>query len=272
MSFLKMVDQMRDPYERKARIIPGLLTALPLLLPILCTYGPKHPILTSVITLLAGCGAMYGLGSVARGLGKALEEKLVLKWGGMPTTTCLRHRDLFLDTFTKERYRGLIQLKLGISMPTVQEEEADSLHADSIYMGVTRKLREETRSDKLLLKENINYGFHRNMAGMKPVGIVTSSVGIFFSLVSSNVILFDPFEFHLSHVLNPGLSAIITFLVSVALLMAWLFYFNSAAIKRIGIVYAERLFECLDKLPTPRKKSKELKAAPVQNSNLKIDA
>lgn len=263
MSFLKIVDQMRDPYERKARIIPGLLAILPLLLPILCAYGPKHPILTSVITLLAGCGAMFGLGSVARGLGKALEERLVRKWGGMPTTICLRHRDHFLDNYTKQRYRDLIKSKLDILMPTADEESLNPSQADNIYMGVTRKLKELTRDNKaLLLKENINYGFHRNMTGMKPVGLVTSLIGIFYSLVSANLVLFDPFEFHPSHLLAPGLAAIVTFAVSAALLMAWLFYFNEAAIRRIGFVYAERLFECLEKLPTPRKKPK---GSPVES-------
>jgi len=266
MGFFKTIDQMRDPYERKARIIPGLLTALPLLLPMLCIYGPKHPILTSVISLLAGCGAMFGLGSVARGLGKALEEKLIRKWGGMPTTICLRHSDNFLDSYTKQRYRDLIKLKLETSMPTMEEEASNPSRADGIYMGVSRTLRELTRGDKLLLKENINYGFHRNMAGMKPIGIVTSFIGIFFSLVSAKIILFDPFEFYPSHVLNPGLAAIITFSVSASLLMAWLLYFNNAAIKRIGFVYAERLFECLTKLPTPRKKSKKSKDLAIQNS------
>jgi hypothetical protein len=260
MSFLKIVDQMRDPYERKARIIPGLLTALPILLPILCIYGSKHPILTSVITLLAGCGAIFALGSVARGLGKSLEEKLILEWGGMPTTVCLRYRDQFLDSFTKQRYRDLIKSKLDISMPTAEEEAANPSQADDIYIGVGRKLRELTRDNKsLLFKENINYGFHRNMAGMKYVGMMTASIGIFYSLVSANVLLFDPFEFHSSHILSPGLAAIITFAVSIALLMAWLFYFNEATIKRIGFVYAERLFECLSKLPAPRKKSSDAK-------------
>src|SRR3546814_12345460 len=79
-SLFKLV---KDPYERKARLIPGLLVALPLLVPLLCVYGPKHPILTSVMGLLGGCGAIYALASVARGRGKKLEEILVKKWGGM---------------------------------------------------------------------------------------------------------------------------------------------------------------------------------------------
>jgi hypothetical protein len=40
---------VKDPYERKARVIPGLLVALPLLVPLLCVYGAKHPVLTGVI-------------------------------------------------------------------------------------------------------------------------------------------------------------------------------------------------------------------------------
>ncbi len=89
---------VKDPYERKARVVPGLLVALPLLVPLLCVYGAKHPVLTGVIGLLGGCGAIYALASVARGRGKKLEELLVKKWGGMPTTIALRHRDNFLDS------------------------------------------------------------------------------------------------------------------------------------------------------------------------------
>ena len=39
---------VKDPYERKARVIPGLLVALPVLVPLLCVYGAKHPVLTGV--------------------------------------------------------------------------------------------------------------------------------------------------------------------------------------------------------------------------------
>ena len=68
---------VKDPYERKARVIPGLLVALPVLVPLLCVYGARHPVLTGVIGLLGGCGAIYALASVARGRGKKLEEMLV---------------------------------------------------------------------------------------------------------------------------------------------------------------------------------------------------
>lgn len=114
---------VKDPYERKARVIPGLLVALPVLVPLLCVYGARHPVLTGVIGLLGGCGAIYALASVARGRGKKLEEMLVSKWGGMPTTIALRHRDKFLDGVSKQRYHTAITAKLGIAMPTAEENQ-----------------------------------------------------------------------------------------------------------------------------------------------------
>jgi len=72
-----LLDLFKDPYERKARLIPGLLVALPLLVPLVSVYGPRHPVLTSVLGLLGGCGAMYALASIARGRGKKLEEILL---------------------------------------------------------------------------------------------------------------------------------------------------------------------------------------------------
>lgn len=74
--------------------------------------------------LLGGCGAIYALASVARGRGKQLEEMLVAKWGGMPTTIALRHRDKFLDGVSKQRYHTAITAKLGIDMPRTERSWA----------------------------------------------------------------------------------------------------------------------------------------------------
>ncbi|MFG8998031.1 hypothetical protein ACEPVS_31905, partial [Pseudomonas aeruginosa] len=250
-----ILELVKDPYERKARVIPGLLVSLPLLVPLLCVYGAKHPVLTSVIGLLGGCGAIYALASVARGRGKKLEEKLLKRWGGMPTTLALRHRDRFLDSISKQRYHKEISKKLGIDMPSEQDEALDPNKADDIYIGATKRLRELTRSNKnLLLKENIAYGFHRNMVAMKPVGMLSCLCGLAYGVLIAGAIRAEPPYFEPIHLVNPGLASGLTILISSSLLMAWLFYFDKDAVKRIGFVYAERLFECLDSLPTPRSK------------------
>lgn len=249
---------VKDPYERKARVVPGLLVALPLLVPLLSVYGAKHPALTAVLGLVGGCGAIYALASVARGRGKKVEEMLVAKWGGMPTTIALRHRDKFLDSISKQRYHEAITAKLGIVIPSAEDELATPEKADDTYVGATKRLRELTRSNKqLLLKENIAYGFHRNMLAMKPVGIVSCLLGIVYALIIAKILQVAPPHFYPVHFADPGLAAGLSLLISLALLAAWLMYFDQDAVKRIGFVYAERLFECLPSLPSsiPRKKS-----------------
>lgn len=252
-----ILELLKDPYERKARVIPGLLVALPLLVPLLCVYGAKHPVLTSVVGLLGGCGAIYALASVARGRGKKLEEALVKEWGGMPTTMALRHRDTFLDSISKRRYHEAISAKLGIAMPTAEEEAGNPTQADDTYIGATKRLRELTRGDKqLLLKENIAYGFHRNMLAMKTIGMLASLAGIVYGLLIAKVLQVTPPNFVPLNLADPGLAAGLTLLISLALLAAWLFYFDKEAVRRMGFVYAERLFECLPSLPsTPRKRA-----------------
>ncbi|GAB2812296.1 hypothetical protein GCM10027276_11480 [Comamonas piscis] len=258
---LALVELAKDPYERKARLAPGLLVTLPLLVPLVCVYGARHPILTGVLALLTGCGAMYTLASVARVRGKKLEDRLVQEWGGMPTTLALRHRDQTLDSISKRRYHNVIASKLGIAMPTAEEEAADPAKADDTYVGATKRLRELTRSNKsLLLKENIAYGYHRNMLAMKPIGIVTCVIGLFYGLVLAGVVELDPLATNLVNLARPGLAAAMTLMISVALLASWLFYFDADAVKRIGFAYAERLFECLPSLPSVVKNRKTVAA------------
>lgn len=258
---LALFELAKDPYERNARLAPGLLTALPLLVPLVCVYGPQHPILTALMGLLASCGAIYMLASIARLRGKKLEDRLLKGWGGMPTTLALRHCDQTLDSVSKLRYHDAIVSKLGIAMPTAEEEAADPAKADDTYIAATRRLRELTRSNKsLLLKENIAYGFHRNMLAMRPLGIFTCLLGLLYGLVLAGVVELDPPAVNLINLSRPGLAAAMTLVISLALLASWLFYFDADVVKRIGFAYAERLFECLPSLPSAVKKKKAVAA------------
>ncbi|WP_238349258.1 hypothetical protein [Pseudomonas putida] len=178
----------------------------------------------------------------------------------MPTTIALRHRDRFLDGVSKQRYHTAITAKLGIAMPTAEEELANPEQADDTYIGATKRLRELTRSNKqLLLKENIAYGFHRNMLAMKPVGIASCLVGVLYGLLIAKVLQVTPPHFNPMHFADPGLAAGLTLLISLALLAAWLLYFDQDSVRRMGFVYAERLFECLPSLSSsaPRKRAQK---------------
>jgi len=260
--------QFVDEYELKARLRPGLLAFLPVLVPLVAGYGQKNPILTGIVALFSTCGVMHLLGSIARDRGKVLEQKLIKEWGGLPTTLLLRHRDTFLDSHSKARYHAAIEQKLKTHLPTAAEEAADPAGADQKYIGVTRELRELTRGNKLLFKENIAYGFKRNMCGLKPVGLVLSFIGLFLGLLMAQVVGLQPLDFDVAKLLAPGLAGGISIAVPVAMIIAWLFFATKSDIRKIGDVYAERLFEAIKdvkkKPATPAGSAK--KSEPIEKS------
>lgn len=259
MSLSGLIERFQDPYEKKARIFPGLLVILPITVPLVCNYGPKHPLLTAVLTLLAGCGAIYTIAAVSRGLGKAVEEKLVSDWGGLPTTIVLRHRDSFLDAITKKKYHGLIASKFDLTMPSSEEEQVNPYQADEAYRAVGVSMRALTRDTKkyaLLFKENIAYGFHRNMLGLKPIGIVTSFGGIVYAALAAQLVSAETPYVRVDRIVALDITQGLTLAVSSALLLAWIAYFNKKSVRRIAFSYAERLLEALNSVPKPKQKSK----------------
>ena len=40
----KILDLVTDPYDRKARATPALLTVLPVLVPLVCQFGSKNAV------------------------------------------------------------------------------------------------------------------------------------------------------------------------------------------------------------------------------------
>lgn len=92
---------------------------------------------------------------------------------------------------------------------------------------------------------------------MKPVGMVACLFGIVYGLLIAKVLQVTPPHFAPVNLVDPSLAAGLTLLTSLALLVAWLFYFDKEAVRRMGFVYAERLFECLSSLPSaaPRKRA-----------------
>ena len=258
MSIGLYIAQFTDPYERKARLLPGLLVVAPTVVALATQFGAKNAVLGAAVGIVGSCGGVYGLASIVRAKGKELEERLVAKWGGMPTTLALRHRNSFLDNVSKQRYHELITRKLGISMPTASEEAADPAKADDTYIGATKRLRELTRGDRgLLFKENISYGFHRNLLAMKPTGILLCLLASIYGLIEAGVI-----HGHSPYVIPERLgklniSAGITLLVSFAFLATWILYVTSSSVRRIGFAYAERLFERLASLKAPQRSRRE---------------
>lgn len=250
MNWSTIFSKLLDPYDLKARLFPGLLVLLPGIVFLGSFYGSDHPVLATLGAALAVCGGPYALASLVRSWGQQAQEKLYVKWGGMPTTILLRHRDSRLAIQTKQLYHKHASEKLGIRIPTPDEEAADPIAADQAYMATADALRLATTNNRqkfpLVFKELVAYGFNRNAYGAKWVGVFVSSLSIAATLLHETAVHAPTLSIDGSKLYSIGLAGGVTMFISGGLLILWLFHYSSRTVEMAGYSYALRLFEALN--------------------------
>jgi hypothetical protein len=176
--FNKLIEQFLDPYSRQARLAPALVVIVPLVLLIMVWFPASWSVWGALVSVACSCGLMFLLSQIARDRGKQKEPDLYAGWGGKPSVALLRHRDHRIDPQTKARYCAFLKSKLPqLVLPTEADESADQDRADAAYESVTAWLLTQTRDTKvfnLLFRENISYGFRRNLWGLKPIGVAAT--------------------------------------------------------------------------------------------------
>ena len=231
-----------DSYTLYAQLRPALLAVLPVGLA-LATCFPQD---LTVMGALCGIGVTCGLSALsaqfARDIGKRKEPLLYARWGAVPTTRLLRHSDSGLNALTRQRYHAILAKILpDLSLPDKDAEANDSDAADAIYASCVDRLREETRDhDKfgLVFASNINYGFRRNLWGMKPYGIAIACAGLAVSL--SCMII--------RRKAGIGVVGTVSVLSDVVLLGLWLWTITPDWVKAAADAYAKQLLAACEKL------------------------
>lgn len=234
-----------DTYSIKARLQPEFLVLLPVALAI-TAWLPGHLAAWKTVSSFAlYIGVWVLLAELGRDLGRHKQPALFQRWGGAPTTRLLRHRDTTLDAITLTRYHAFLSTAINHRLPTRPEEEADPRAADALFESAVKFLLEATRDETrfpLVLKENISYGFRRNLWGMKPAAILLCLLGLAACLAHIAQIL-------LSDALLPPLS--LAMAVSTILLMViWALRVTPNWVKLAAEAYALRLLAACDQLAT----------------------
>jgi hypothetical protein len=106
--------------------------------------------------------------------------------GGLPSTVMLRHSDTTIDPITKARAHEFLAQQVKQPAPTPVDEANDPAKADHFYTACGNWLRENTRDhDKfnILFEENISYGFHRNLLGLRTIAFVLDGLVIAICVV-----------------------------------------------------------------------------------------
>ena len=181
-----MIEKLLDEYELKARVAPGVI----LILPVLVDAAYAVPALSNWPIFAAGgicCLALlYGLGHVVRARGKAIENDLWISWDGPPSTRFMRDRDRFFDASLKTSIKAAVSHRFSVSLLSKAEESSDPGRADRVIADAFRRVREFLRkhdSGGLWNKNNADYGFCRNLLGCRFIWTMLAAAATVFAIV-----------------------------------------------------------------------------------------
>ena len=148
-----------------------------------------------------------------------------------------------------DELRKKIEALIERPLPSIEEEKADPEGTDRRYGETAEFLHEATRDTSkfpLVLAENANYGFRRNLRGIKKRGMV---VGVTCALLSSGLASLSLLDCTLAKPWWRG-TANVDSVVVIRLMVAtadtafvafWLFWVKRPWIKTAADAYAERL-------------------------------
>ncbi|MGW6909539.1 hypothetical protein [Streptomyces sp. NPDC054940] len=160
-----------DEYERRARLIPGLLSVFPLVI-LFSVLGLRQvPAIVYIVgTLTIAAGGPVVVSTTVRSMGRAVEPRLWESWGGPPTTAWLRLREPSENEAQRDLWRSSIESVSGINLLSLRAERANPTKADNSIETAIKRIRDRTRNIEqfpLLYSENRGYGYERNIYGVR---------------------------------------------------------------------------------------------------------
>jgi hypothetical protein len=235
-----------SPYELKARFFPALFTLLPLVLIVAIWYPELINLESSFITILFFFIFIFFVAKLARELGFKRQKQLLIEWGNFPSIVYLRLRDNKIDLVTKQRYHNYLNENVeGIKLPSNMDDELNNQDFyEQQYTSAIKWLLENTRDQQIysiLYQDNINYGFSRNMLGIKPMGFTFSILSLFINLY------FVYQEYNLDLNLIP-LKIWMLLIINIALIISWLFFVKKNWVKSSSEAYARSLLATCERI------------------------
>lgn len=240
-----------DSYTWRARVLPVFIV----LLPVGIGTAIWLPNLLLVERLVGALAAPFGLAmllsQIGRDRGYRKQPALWNRWGGAPTTQLLRHRTVGSNPILLKRYHDKLRLlQPDLNIPSAEDETRDPDQADHVYAACVKFLISRTRDRSrfaLLYKENVNYGFRRNLWGLKPFGLALSFLCLIAAIARFWFVRRIPSE------VNGEL--IFSAVLSLVLIMFWTLWVTASWVRIPATAYAERLLECCEQLDPLESKS-----------------
>jgi len=181
---------LSDHYERKARFLPAVLCVLPLL-PASAAWG--GPVLEWVKLVLGGAGigavVAVGLSHVASAMGNRVQEKLWPRWPhDSPTNRWLHPDEKRTSAQQRALWYGAAKRLVGIDIAAAVAAGEDVEAAINDATSALRNLFWKRPEAERLRMHNVDYGFARNLTGMRPIWIaflVASAIACWMAFLAN---------------------------------------------------------------------------------------
>ena len=165
-----------DRYNRQARVFPVYVTISPIILAVAAILPHGFDLPLGAAAAIVFIPLAFLAGQVGADFGKRLEKRLWREWSGPPTTRFLRHSNDEFNLVTRKRVHTKLR-SLGLNIPSAEDQQRDPQMADAHWEACTEELIHRTRDRKLfplVFKGLTEYGFRRNLLGLKPIGLPLS--------------------------------------------------------------------------------------------------
>jgi hypothetical protein len=236
-----------DPYDRTARLYPAIFTVAPVVGLVLGIFSPDLKLLEVILAVGVGGGGAFFVAHFARDAGDKIQAQLFKDWDGMPSVAILRHRDKTIDRITKARYRKrLVKMVDGTKNITVAQEQSNHMLADETYLAWSTFLRVRTRGSKrfnLVGIENINFGYRKNMLGLRAWGIFLSALSLVGTIAMT--VAYGKIDGWTAEVFSELITLDTLLFLQV---MFWIMSVNKKWVKQAADAYACRLIESVENL------------------------
>lgn len=226
-----------DFYSQGARVLPVYLTMAPLVLLFMALLPEGLSLPVGGVSAIVLLPLSFLASQLGADFGKRLEKHLWHAWGGPPATRFLRHSNTEFNNVTRTRIHSRLRA-LGLAVPSKEEQAGDPVGADACFESCVEELIRRTRDPKrfpLVLKALTDYGFRRNLLGLKPLGVLVTVLSLGVSAGHAYRL------WHASHQLLP--IPVVASVGMLVLLLIWLTWVNDETVHLAAKRYARFLLE-----------------------------
>lgn len=227
-----------DPYIVRARLSPGVIFLSPAAITLFFCFPEIYSLTSSSILIAVFISFTNYLPILQRQIcqHRIKQENYAARF--------LLPDDKTINEVIKKRYYKIIseidQTFSFFKTIKYNDEQEKNIFYQNCEM-VVRYLRTNTRSYHLLLEENINYGFYRNLYSVKNSGIVLC---VIFGLIAVGHLLFC---FITSHQIPVGNCQ--AFVYDILMLIFWTLGVKQGMLEATAKSYARALLSTIDLLP-----------------------